>query len=113
MARATWTMPSGDHAWLPSASLVGGNAEKDHGGHPEVATAGRASFTSDSRVLRYPGQGGHGLRGASMPSRTNSGATRSFTVSLVSASISRSTAERRRRRMRVSGKPMAPRYPSW
>ena len=104
--RATWTMPSGDQAWDPSASFSAGTPKSTRAGTPAPESR-RASFTNDSTVCwTTPGSDTTGC-GMSMPSRTKRGATKSFTVSLVSASISRSTAERRRRRIRVSGKPIA------
>ena len=60
--RATWTMPSGDQAWDPSASFSAGTPKSTRAGTPAPESR-RASFTSDSTVCwTTPGQRGHGLR---------------------------------------------------
>ena len=103
---ATWTMPSGFHASEPSASLRAGTPKRIAAGTPRSRRR-RTSARSEATVCcTTPGSDGTGC-GSSMPSRTNSGATRSSMPSTVSATSRRSAAVRRRRRGRWVGKATA------
>src|SRR6478735_2986419 len=101
-ARASWTIPFGSKAWLPTASLVAGTPNSMIAPTPRSAS----SWTSLRRLSRVcwttPGSEWIGC-GCSMPSRTNSGATSWATSRRVSATSSRIAADRRKRRGRDTG----------
>ena len=108
-ASASCTMPSGSHAPEPSASLWAGTPKRITPGMPRAASS-LTSLRSDSRVCcTTPGRLAIGC-GSVMPSRTNSGATRSSTVTRVSATRRRSAGVRRSRRSRRWGKATASGY---
>ena len=97
-----------DAVGVPGAAALArpcaaGTPNRITAGTPRSASS-RTSLRSDSRVCcTTPGSDAIGW-GASMPSRTNSGATRSSTVRRVSATRRRSAGVRRRRRRRRAGK---------
>ena len=106
--RASCTMPLGFHASEPSASLWTGMPNRITPGMPRSASS-RTSLRNDSRVCwTTPGSDGTGA-GASMPSRTNKGATRSSTVTRASATSLRNACVRRSLRRRRAGNAM----PRW
>ena len=83
--------------------LVLGHAEEDHAGDAQVDQLGHLlDAASPACAARRPAATGWAAA-SSMPSRTNSGATRSSTPSRVSATRRRSAGVRRRRRSRVWG----------
>ena len=104
---ASWTTPSVVPGAAALVVLLGGDAEQQHGGNPErgdLARPRRRPAASGSRAM--PGIASIGC-GASMPSSTNSGITRSPAVTRVSRTRSRRTGVRRSRRIRVTGKAIA------
>ncbi len=96
-------MPSGFHASEPSWSFRDGTPNRITAGTPSAAS----SVTSLRRLSRVccttPGKDSMGC-GSSMPSRTNSGATRSSTESRVSATSRRMAGDERSRRGRCCGR---------
>ena len=96
--------PSGSNAPEPTSSLIGRDAEQHHrlDAHRRPA---RRPPCGGSRGCPGTTPGSDAISiGASMPSRTNSGAIRSVTATLVSATRSRSAGVRRSRRGRWIGK---------
>ena len=83
--------------------LGGRHPEQDHGADAEVGQLVDLGAQALARVLHHPGQRHDRLR-SSMPSRTNSGATRLATSRRVSATRCRSAADVRNRRGRETGK---------
>ena len=82
-------MPSGSHAPEPVASLASGTPNSTTAGTP-TALMRLASATSDATVCwKCPGMDAMGT-GASMPARTNKGATKSSGDNEVSATMRRS-----------------------
>ena len=82
--------------------LVRGDSEQDHGLHAELGQLGHLGRRLSRECWTTPGSDGIGT-GASMPSRTNSGATRSVVRTVVSESMSRIACVVRSRRNRVVG----------
>ena len=80
--------------------LDGGDAEEDDRGDAELDEGVDLGLQTDSRVCcTTPGRLAMGC-GLSMPSRTKSGAMKSSTVTVVSATMRRSAGVRRSRRSR-------------
>ncbi len=62
VARATWTMPSGDQAWLPSASFVAGTPNRTTAGHAEAAQPAGLLHQRLDGVLDHAREGDDRLR---------------------------------------------------
>ena len=95
-------MPSGSNAPLPTASLCAGTPNRITDFTPISASWVTSACRLSRECWTTPGSDGIGI-GASMPSRTNSGATRSAVRTVVSASMSRIACVVRSRRNRVVG----------